>query len=140
MKRTMVVDIFNCFSFFRENKEILCLILGFFFFFYLVFFAPAVYKTFLREIYENEIKKGSSVKSYSYNWNGIRIEFNENKRKRTLISCFGEISGSRVIERNMLYFISKTVHSNPGWVITCNNDIMLIHVPHGQRSILKFKI
>nr|UOW80521.1 ATPase subunit 8 [Abelmoschus esculentus] len=62
------------------------------------------------------------------------------KRKRTLISCFGEISGSRVIERNMLYFISKTVHSNPGWVITCNNDIMPIHVPHGQGIILKKEI
>ncbi|CAN4118954.1 unnamed protein product [Withania somnifera] len=53
----------------------------------------------------------------------------------TLISCFGEISGSRGMERNILYLISKSVHSNPGWVITCRNDIMLIHVPHGQGSI-----
>lgn len=62
------------------------------------------------------------------------------KRKRTLISCFGEISGSRGIERNIFYLISKSFHSNPGWVITCRNDIMLIHVPHGQGSILKFQI
>ena len=61
------------------------------------------------------------------------------KRKRiTLISCFGEISGSRGMERNIFYLISKSSYStssNPGWGITCRNDIMLIHVPHGQRSI-----
>ena len=57
------------------------------------------------------------------------------KRKITLISCFGEISGSRGIERNIFYLISKSSYSNPGWGITCRNDIMLIHVPHGQGSI-----
>ena len=60
------------------------------------------------------------------------------RRKITLISCFGEISGSRGMERNILYLISKSSYStssNPGWGITCRNDIMLIHVPHGQGSI-----
>lgn len=60
------------------------------------------------------------------------------RRKITLISCFGEISGSRGMERNIFYLISKSSYStssNPGWGITCRNDIMLIHVPHGQRSI-----
>nr|YP_011021735.1 ATPase subunit 8 [Meniocus linifolius]WQM22034.1 ATPase subunit 8 [Meniocus linifolius] len=68
-------------------------------------------------------------------------------RKITLISCFGEISGSRGMERNILYNISKsspfsrdlsTSPSNTGRWITCRNcrnDIMLIHVVHGQRSI-----
>ncbi|OVA01198.1 Cytochrome c oxidase [Macleaya cordata] len=59
-------------------------------------------------------------------------------RKITLISCFGEISGSRGMERNIFYLISKSSYStssNPGWGITCRNDIMLIHVPHGQGSI-----
>ena len=61
------------------------------------------------------------------------------KRKITLISCFGEISGSRGMERNIFYLISKSSYStssNPEWGITCRNDIMLIHVPHGQRSIV----
>jgi hypothetical protein len=60
------------------------------------------------------------------------------RRKITLISCFGEISGSRGMERNIFYLISKSSYStssNPGWGITCKNDIMLIHVPHGQGSI-----
>lgn len=60
------------------------------------------------------------------------------RRKITLISCFGEISGSRGMERNILDLISKSSYStssNPGWVITCRNDIMLIHVLHGQGSI-----
>nr|WDE76353.1 ATPase subunit 8 [Gelsemium elegans] len=60
------------------------------------------------------------------------------RRKMTLISSFGEISGSRGMERNIFYLISKSSYStsfNPGWGITCRNDIMLIHVPHGQGSI-----
>ena len=59
-------------------------------------------------------------------------------KKITLISCFGEISGLRGMERNIFDLISKSSYStssNPGWVITCRNDIMLIHVPHGQGSI-----
>uniref|UniRef100_A0AAN0N8A3 H(+)-transporting two-sector ATPase n=1 Tax=Oenanthe thomsonii TaxID=496680 RepID=A0AAN0N8A3_9APIA len=53
------------------------------------------------------------------------------------ISCFGEISGSREIEKNIFYLISKSSYStssNPGWGITCRNDITLIHVPHGQKN------
>ncbi|CAN4076852.1 unnamed protein product [Withania somnifera] len=53
----------------------------------------------------------------------------------TLISYFREISGSRGMERNILYMIFMSVHSNPGWIITCRNEIMLIHVPYGQGSI-----
>ena len=61
------------------------------------------------------------------------------RKKITLISCFGEISGSRGMERNIFYLISKSSYStssNPGWGITCRNDIMLIHVLHGQGKIL----
>lgn len=61
------------------------------------------------------------------------------RRKITLISCFGEISGSRGMERNILYLISKSSYStssNPEWGITCRNDIMLIHVLHGQGNIV----
>nr|UBB40718.1 ATPase subunit 8 [Olea perrieri] len=60
------------------------------------------------------------------------------RKKITLISCFGEISGSRGMERNIFYLISKSSYStssNPGWGITCRNDIMLMHVLHGQGSI-----
>ncbi|KAI5669078.1 hypothetical protein M9H77_18931 [Catharanthus roseus] len=58
--------------------------------------------------------------------------------KMTMISCFGEISSSRGMERTVFYLISKSSYStssNPGWGITCRNDIMLIHVMHGQGSI-----
>nr|YP_010035118.1 ATP synthase F1 subunit 8 [Euonymus alatus]QOX10141.1 ATP synthase F1 subunit 8 [Euonymus alatus] len=61
------------------------------------------------------------------------------RKKITLISCFGELSGSRGMERNIFYLISKSSYStfsNPGWGITCKNDIMLIHVLHGQVSFL----
>ncbi|KAK4712660.1 hypothetical protein R3W88_007173 [Solanum pinnatisectum] len=44
--------------------------------------------------------------------------------------CNIKISGSQRMERNIFYLISKSVHRNPGWVITYRNDIMLIHVPH----------
>lgn len=63
------------------------------------------------------------------------------RRKITWISSFSEISGSRGMERNIFYLISKSSYSNstssnPGWGITCRNDIMLIHVLHGQGSIV----
>ncbi|KAG5615317.1 hypothetical protein H5410_015141 [Solanum commersonii] len=63
------------------------------------------------------------------------VDFLGKRRKMTLISCLGEISGSRGMERNIFYLISKSVDSNLGWVITCRNDIMLIHVPHDQESV-----
>ncbi|MFS7947555.1 putative H(+)-transporting two-sector ATPase [Helianthus anomalus] len=76
---------------------------------------------------------------YSKSPNGVRPStYWEKKRKITLISCFGEINGSRGMERNIFYLISKSSYStssNPGWGITCRNDIMLIHVPHDQGSI-----
>ncbi|MCL7024643.1 hypothetical protein MKW94_024880 [Papaver nudicaule] len=60
-------------------------------------------------------------------------------RKMTLISCFGEISGSQGMERNIFYLISKSSSStsvNPVWGMPCKKDIMLIHVLHGQGSIV----
>ncbi|KAE9599580.1 putative H(+)-transporting two-sector ATPase [Lupinus albus] len=63
------------------------------------------------------------------------------RRKITFLSCFGEISCLRGMERNILYLISKSLYgassSNTGWRITCRNDIILIHVPHGQGIIKK---
>ncbi|KAK8936950.1 putative ATP synthase protein YMF19 [Platanthera zijinensis] len=53
----------------------------------------------------------------------------------TLICCFGEISGSRGIERNIRDFLSKSSYNTSSSRITCRNEIMLIHVPHGQGSI-----
>jgi len=91
---------------------------------------------------EDILRKGFST-GVSYMYSSLfevsqwcnAVDFLGKRRKMTLISCFGEISGSRGMERNIFYLISKSVHSNPGWVITCRNDIMLIHVPHGQGSI-----
>ena len=63
------------------------------------------------------------------------------KNKITYISRFGEISGSRRMERNIPYLIPKYSYStspNPlsGWRITCWDNIMLIHVLHGQVNIV----
>lgn len=60
------------------------------------------------------------------------------KKKISFLSSFGELSGSRGMERNLFYLISKSssiTSSNPGWVMTCRNDIMLVHVLHVQGSI-----
>lgn len=56
--------------------------------------------------------------------------------KLTLISCFGEISGLRGIDKNILYLISKSSYNTSSSRITLRNDIMLIHVLHGQRNIV----
>ncbi|XP_038978539.1 putative ATP synthase protein YMF19 [Phoenix dactylifera] len=64
------------------------------------------------------------------------VDYLGKRRKITLISCFGEISGSRGMERNILYLISKSSYITSSSRITCRNDIMLIHVPHGQGSII----
>jgi hypothetical protein len=61
------------------------------------------------------------------------------RRKSTLISSFGEISGSRGMERNILYLISKSSEGiSSSRLFTCKHDIMLIHVLHGQGSIHRF--
>lgn len=59
-------------------------------------------------------------------------------KKITLTSSFGEISGSRGIERNIFYLISKTFRGtgfSPRWKITCRNEIILIHLLHAQGQI-----
>nr|ULQ69276.1 ATPase subunit 8 [Eriocaulon australe] len=45
-----------------------------------------------------------------------------------MIHYFGETSGSRSMDRTIFYLISKLTKTR----ITFNNDIMFIHVPHGQ--------
>ena len=96
--------------------------------------------------FEDILRKGFST-GVSYMYSSLfevsqwcnAVDLFGKRRKITLISCFGEISGSRVMERNIFYLISKSsysISSNPGWGITCRNYIMLIHVPHGQGSIV----
>ncbi|KAF3585795.1 hypothetical protein F2Q69_00026736 [Brassica cretica] len=66
------------------------------------------------------------------------VKLLEKRKKIILISCFGEISGSRRMKRNILYNISKSFLSNTGRWITCRkcrNDIMLINIVHRQGSI-----
>nr|XP_033511553.1 putative ATP synthase protein YMF19 [Nicotiana tomentosiformis] len=80
---------------------------------------------------EDILRKGFST-GVSYMYSSLfkvsqwcnTVDFLGKRRKMTLISYFGEISGSRGMERNILYLIFKSVHSNPGWVITCRNDII----------------
>lgn len=64
------------------------------------------------------------------------VDYFGKRRKSTFLSCFGEISGSRGMERNMIYLISKSSYNTSSSRKTCRNDIMLIHVPHGQGSIV----
>lgn len=58
------------------------------------------------------------------------------RKMKHFLSCFGEISGSRGMEINILYLISKSSYKTSSSRITCRNDIMLIHVPHCQGSIV----
>nr|ULQ68993.1 ATPase subunit 8 [Bolboschoenus planiculmis] len=64
------------------------------------------------------------------------IDYLSQSMKLTLISCFGEISGLRGIDKNILYLISKSSYNTYSSRITLRNEIMLIHVLHGQRSIV----
>nr|BDG69785.1 ATPase subunit 8 [Cephalotaxus harringtonia var. wilsoniana] len=64
------------------------------------------------------------------------------KNKRTYLSRFGEISGSRRMEGNILYLIPKYSYGttpNPlsGWRKPCRENIMLIHVLHGQVNLMR---
>nr|BCT43308.1 ATPase subunit 8 [Musella lasiocarpa] len=63
------------------------------------------------------------------------VDYFGKRRKSTFIESLGEISGSRGMERKILYLISKSSYNTSSSRITCRNDIMLIHVPHGQGSI-----
>lgn len=96
------------------------------------------------DLLENISRKGLST-GVSYMYSSLfevsqwcnAVDLLGKRRKITLISSFGEISGSRGMERHILYLISKSSYrtdSSPG--ILCRNDIMLIHVPHGQGSIV----
>nr|AMC32771.1 ATPase subunit 8 [Polygala alba] len=94
------------------------------------------------------IKGFSTGVSYMYSslfevsqWCKAVDSFGKN-RKMILISCFGEISGSREMGRTVLYMMRKTsrsIHFFPGWrnSLTYRNDMMLMYVPHGQRCIVK---
>ena len=64
------------------------------------------------------------------------VDYLGKRRKITLISDFGEISGSRGMERQILYLISKSSYNTSSSRITCWKNIMLTHVPHGQGSII----
>lgn len=61
---------------------------------------------------------------------------NYKSMKFILISCFGGNSGLRGIEKNILYLISKSSYNTSSSRITLRNDIILINVLHGQRSIV----
>nr|UDH53959.1 ATP synthase F0 subunit 8 [Hemerocallis citrina] len=63
------------------------------------------------------------------------VDFLGKRGKITLISSFGEISGSRGIEIKILYWIPKSSYQTSSSQITCGNGIMLIHLLHGQGSI-----
>lgn len=65
-----------------------------------------------------------------------KSDFLGGKRLCTLISSFGEISGSRGIERKILYLISKSSYQTSSTIPFCGNDeitlVIHIHLLHGQ--------
>nr|ULQ69619.1 ATPase subunit 8 [Juncus alatus]ULQ69676.1 ATP synthase subunit 8 [Juncus grisebachii] len=61
------------------------------------------------------------------------IDYFGKSLKFTLISCFGEISGSRGIDKSILYLIDQSSYNTSS--SRMRNDIMLIHVLHGQGSL-----
>lgn len=64
------------------------------------------------------------------------VDYFGKSRKITLLSDFGEISGSRGMERQIPYLISKSSYNTSSSRITCWKNIMLTHVLHGQGSII----
>nr|YP_009402312.1 ATPase subunit 8 [Zostera marina]ANY30690.1 ATPase subunit 8 [Zostera marina]ARX63730.1 ATPase subunit 8 [Zostera marina]WMB97362.1 ATPase subunit 8 [Zostera marina] len=68
----------------------------------------------------------------------LAVDLLGKRRLRSSISSFGEISCSRAMEINLIYLISKssegTSTSEGSRLFTCRNDIMLIHVPQGQKA------
>nr|ULQ70061.1 ATPase subunit 8 [Xyris indica] len=66
----------------------------------------------------------------------LTVDYFGKRRKISLISSFGEISGSGFLERRILYLIPKSSYNTDLSRITCRNEIMLIHVKHGQGSII----
>nr|BCT42877.1 ATPase subunit 8 [Musa laterita]BCT42916.1 ATPase subunit 8 [Musa siamensis] len=70
-------------------------------------------------------------------WCAIQNSFDSFGKRRiiTFMESLGEISGSRGMERRIIYLISKSSYNTSSSRITCRNSIMLIHVPHGQGSI-----
>ncbi|XBI17206.1 hypothetical protein VPH35_059309 [Triticum aestivum] len=92
---------------------------------------------------EDISRKGFST-SLSYMYSSLSevsqwcktVDYLGKRWKITLISDFGEISGSRGMERQILYLISKSSYNTSSSWITCWKNIMLTHVPHGQGSII----
>jgi len=76
------------------------------------------------------IKSPSLLSFFFLDWKRVLSSKEHELKAASFCPC------ARGMERNIFYLISKSVHSNPGWVITCRNDIMLIHVPHGQGNIV----
>jgi len=92
---------------------------------------------------EDILRKGFST-GVSYMYSSLfevsqwckTVDYLGKRRKITLISGFGEISGLGGMERKIVYLISKSSYNTSSSRITCWNDIMLIHVLHGQGSIV----
>jgi len=94
---------------------------------------------------EDILRKGFSTGvSYMYSslfevsqWFQAVDLLGKKRQERTFFSCFGEISGSQKMEKNILYLISKSSYgtgAEPGWRKPCRNQIMIIHVLHSQSS------
>nr|ULQ69858.1 ATP synthase subunit 8 [Puelia olyriformis] len=64
------------------------------------------------------------------------VDYLGKRRKITLISDLGEISGSGGMETKIPYLVSKSSYNTSSSRITCWKNRMLTHVPHGQGSII----
>nr|UFH78289.1 ATPase subunit 8 [Chlorophytum comosum] len=79
------------------------------------------------------------VSQWSAEWNKSG-DFLGKRGQITFLSSFGEISGSRGIERTIPYLISKSSYQTSPSRITCgNNERMRIHLLNGQSHLLELK-
>ncbi|KAG2481280.1 hypothetical protein PVAP13_J683728 [Panicum virgatum] len=62
------------------------------------------------------------------------VDYFRKRRKITLIPNFGEISGSRGMERQILHLISKSSYNTSSSRITCRKNIMLTHESAATRA------
>nr|ULQ69246.1 ATPase subunit 8 [Ecdeiocolea monostachya] len=67
------------------------------------------------------------------------VDYSGKRSQITFLSSFGEISGSRGIGCFILYLISQFEYKKTD-SRHLQNQLMLIHVPHGQGSMVSFFI
>nr|YP_009493681.1 Atp8 [Codonopsis lanceolata]AWN57626.1 Atp8 [Codonopsis lanceolata] len=65
------------------------------------------------------------------------VELKRELQNNSYFCSFGEMSAGERMQEHLLYLllVPSCASPMPGWVKTCRNDLMLMHILHGQGSI-----